>query len=54
MSHSTFMQKVVLCAFFAFCAAGIIEWSKTFVTGADEALNGAYKKRNADIIPTRP
>lgn len=26
-------------------AAGLIEWGKTFVEGADEALNAGYKHR---------
>lgn len=35
-----FFQKVVLSAIVALVAAGVIEFYKTFVTGADQALNG--------------
>ena len=41
--HATFFQKVILCAIAAFCAAGLLEWGKMFVTGADDALNAGYK-----------
>ena len=41
--HATFFQKVILCAIAAFLAAGLIEWGRVFVTGADEALNAGYK-----------
>ena len=43
MMQATFIQKVIICAFLAFLAAGLFEWGKEFVTGADEALNGGYK-----------
>jgi hypothetical protein len=48
MLQATFLQKVIICAFLAACTAGIIEWGKVFVTGADEALNGGYK----NTVPT--
>ncbi len=32
----------------AFFAAALIEWGKTFVTGADDALNGGYKHRSEE------
>lgn len=41
--HATFFQKVLICAFAGLCAAGIIEWGKVFVEGADDALNKGYK-----------
>ena len=41
--RSTFLQKVIICAFAGFLAAGLIEWGKTFVEGADDALNKGYK-----------
>ena len=41
--HATFFQKVILCAIAGFCAAGLLEWGKMFVTGADDALNAGYK-----------
>ncbi|MFL6537032.1 MAG: hypothetical protein ACJ8JD_02505 [Chthoniobacterales bacterium] len=54
MMQATFIQKVLICAFLAFLAAGIIEWGKVFVTGADEALNGGYKNTApADLAPRR-
>jgi len=43
--HSTFFQKVIICAFAGLLAAGLIEWGKTFVEGADDALNKGYKHR---------
>jgi len=42
--HATFFQKVILCAIAGFLAAGLIEWGRVFVTGADDALNAGYKK----------
>ncbi len=42
--RATFFQKVLICAFLGFCAAVLLEWGKVFVTGADDALNGGYKK----------
>jgi hypothetical protein len=43
--HATFFQKVILCAIAGFFAAGLIEWGKVFVEGADDALNKGYKHR---------
>jgi hypothetical protein len=43
--HATFSQKVIICMIAAFLAAGIIEWGKIFVEGADDALNKGYKHR---------
>lgn len=40
--HSTFFQKVILSAMAAFVAAGLFEFGKVFVTGADDALNKGY------------
>ena len=42
--HATFMQKVILCAIAAFFTAGLLQWGKMFVTGADDALNAGYRK----------
>jgi hypothetical protein len=47
--HATFFQKVIICAVAAFLAAALIEWGKVFVTGADDALNGGYKKDSSSI-----
>jgi hypothetical protein len=41
--HSTFFQKVLICAFAGFLAASLVEWAKVFVEGADDALNKGYK-----------
>jgi hypothetical protein len=43
--HATFFQKVIICAVAALAAAGLIEWAKVFVEGADKALNGGYEHR---------
>ena len=43
--HGTFFQKVLLCAIIGACAAGLIEWYKVFVSGADDALNGKHKNK---------
>ena len=47
--HATFLQKVIICMVAGFLAAALIEWGKTFITGADDALNGGYKQRTEDI-----
>ena len=44
--HSTFMQKVILCMIAGFLAAGLFEWGKLFIEGADDALNKGYKHRS--------
>ena len=51
--HATFLQKVLICAFAGLCAAGLIEWAKTFVEGADEALNKGYKHHEV-MAPVQP
>jgi hypothetical protein len=33
-----------------FLAASLIEWGKVFIEGADNALNGDYKKDQTAII----
>ena len=43
--HSTFSQKVIICAVCGFLAAALIEWARVFVEGADDALNKGYKHR---------
>ncbi len=42
--HSTFIQKVLICMIAGFFAACLLQWGKVFVEGADDALNGNYKK----------
>lgn len=51
--HSTFLPKVIICAVADFCAACLIQWSKVFVEGADDALNAGYKK-NASSLTGHP
>lgn len=41
--HGTFTQKVILCLVAAFLTAGLFEWGKLFIEGADDALNKGYK-----------
>lgn len=48
--HATFSQKVILCLVAGFLAACLIQWSKVFVEGADDALNGSYKKNDAALV----
>ena len=43
--HATFFQKVIICMIAAFLAAGLIEWGRMFIEGADDALNKGYKHR---------
>jgi hypothetical protein len=35
-----FFQKLTLCIIIGALAAGLIEFYRTFITGADQALNG--------------
>ena len=51
--HATFLQKVIICAVLAFFAAGLLEWGKVFVTGADESLNAGYKNTAGDGFAVR-
>jgi hypothetical protein len=36
-----------------FLAAALIEWGKTFIIGADDALNAGYKNRTEDVSRRR-
>jgi hypothetical protein len=47
--HSTFIQKVLICLMAAFFTACLIQWGKVFVNGADDALNGDYKKSDISM-----
>ncbi len=42
--RSTFIQKVLICMMAGFFAACLIQWGRVFIEGADDALNGTYKK----------
>jgi hypothetical protein len=44
MFHLTFFHKVVLCIVAGACAAGLFEYYKKFIIGADQAVNGGYKQ----------
>ena len=41
--HNSFLQKVVLSAIIGAVAAGFVEFYKSFIEGADQALNGKHK-----------
>lgn len=43
--QSTFIQKVMLSIIAGAALAGVVEWYKTFVSGADDALNGGRKNK---------
>jgi hypothetical protein len=49
--HATFFQKVLICAFAGLLAAGLIEWAKVFVEGADDALNKGYQHHSVMSKP---
>ena len=49
--HATFFQKVLICAFAGLLAAGLIEWAKVFVEGADDALNKGYQHHSVMSTP---
>jgi len=42
--RATFIQKILICMIAGFFAACLIQWGKVFIEGADDALNGSYKK----------
>jgi hypothetical protein len=48
--HSTFFQKVILCMIAGFFAACLFMWGKVFIQGADDALNGDYRKSDASLV----
>jgi hypothetical protein len=50
--HSTFTQKVIICAVAGFLAACLIQWGKVFVEGADDALNKGYKHTSPAVSLT--
>lgn len=49
MRH-TFVQKFILCLVAGFLAACLIQWGKVFIEGADDALNGGYKKEAPALV----
>jgi hypothetical protein len=48
--HATFLHKVIICMIAGFFAACLIQWGKTFVEGADDALNAGYKKDASALV----
>ena len=49
-----FFQKVVLSMICAMCIAGLIEFYKTFVVGADQALNGKHPHVHMNPVTPPP
>jgi hypothetical protein len=47
-----FFQKVVLSLIAGALLAGLVEFYKTFISGADDALNGAH--RQVQMHPPKP
>lgn len=50
--HGTFAQRVILCMIMAFLAAGLFEWAKLFIEGADDALNKGYQHHSPLQVDT--
>jgi hypothetical protein len=48
-----FFQKVVLCMIIAAFAAGMVEFYKNFVDGADQALNGTGRTVHMHVVPPK-
>jgi nucleoside recognition membrane protein YjiH len=45
--HATFLQKIIICMIAGFFAACLWQFGIVFVTGADDALNGDFRKKPA-------
>lgn len=50
--QETFLKKLVLSLIVAAAFAGVIEFYKTFVVGADQALNGKHPHTHYNLHPT--
>ena len=48
-----FFQKVVLCAIIGAFGAGLVEFYRVFVDGADRALNGKQKMVHMHRAPSK-
>ena len=48
--NMTFTHKVILVLVAAFAAACLIQFYKTFVEGADQAVNDGYRTRGGMMI----
>lgn len=51
--QSQFVHKLLLVILAGFFAACLIEFYKTFIKGADEALNGGYRKQEQTVPRSR-
>ena len=51
MWQMTFFHKVILTLVAAACTAGMIEFYRNMIQGADDALNGAYRSHTGSEIP---
>jgi len=54
MWQMTFSHKVILILVAAACTAGLIEFYRNMIQGADDALNGAYRSHTGSSVPTMP
>ena len=52
--QESFLKKVVLSLIIASMLAGVVEFYKVFVTGADEALNGKHGHTHFNAHPPSP
>lgn len=49
--QETFLKKLVLSLIVAASLAGLIEFYKTFIEGADQALNGKHGTVHMHVTP---
>ena len=49
--QESFLKKLVLSLFVAAALAGTVEFYKTFIDGADQALNGKHPKVHFNAHP---
>ena len=49
-----FFQKVVLAMIAGALLAGLVEFYKNFITGADNALNGSHRHVQMHPTPAKP
>lgn len=50
--QETFFKKLILSLIVGGCLAGLVEFYKTFIDGADKALNG--KHPHVQMVPQHP
>ena len=50
--QETFLQKLMLSLIVALCLAGLVEFYKTFIDGANQALNGKHPKVHFNTHPS--